>query len=53
MKKLNSNYFILSIILNEFTIFIYFYIFINSGNSAISFINTDFAILHRFFLKKN
>ena len=47
MEELGSNYLIFPIILNKFIISIYFYILINSGGSAINFININFAALHR------
>ena len=49
MKELRNNYFVLSIILNKFITFIHFYIFINSGDFAINFININFVILYYYF----
>ena len=49
---MGSNHLILPIILNRSTTSIYSYTFVNSGGSAISFINTDFAVLHYFSLQK-
>ena len=50
IKELESNYLIFSIILNKFTISVYSYTLINNGGFTISFIDTDFAMLHYFFL---
>ena len=50
IKELESNYSTRPIILNKFTIFIYFYTFINSDNSIISFINLDFTTLYYYLL---
>ena len=50
MKKLGNNYLIFFIILNKFTASMPFYIFINSGGSAINFINVSFATLYYFSL---
>ena len=52
MKELRNNYLILFIILNRLIISMHFYVFINSGNFTISFINVNFAILHYFSLQK-
>ena len=48
MKKLKSNHLILSIILNKSITSVHFYTLINSDDSAINFINTNFAALHHF-----
>ena len=50
MKELRNNYLVLFIILNKLINSIYFYTFINSGGSAISLININFAILYYFDL---
>ena len=43
---MNSNHFILSIILSIFYSSVYIYILINNKTSATAFINTDFVKLH-------
>ena len=48
MDKLGNNYFILSIILSGPNALVYSYILINSGGSAISFININFVAMHYF-----
>ena len=48
MDKLGNNYLILSIILSGPNALVHSYTLINSGGSAISFIDINFAATHRF-----
>ena len=48
MDKLRSNYLILFIILSGPNALMHFYTLINSGESAVRFININFAATHRF-----
>ena len=48
MEELGSDHLVLPIILTRPASSVHSYALINSGGSAISFINTNFAALHRF-----
>ena len=50
MEKLEGDQLILPIILTRPIISVHSYALINSGGSAINFIDTDFTIIHRFTL---
>ena len=51
MEELGSNYLTLPIILIKPNASVHSYAFINSGGSAISFMNVDFAVIHHFAFK--
>ena len=46
MEELGSDHLMLSIILTKLTISVHSYALVDSGGSAIGFINTDFAAIH-------
>ena len=46
MEELGSNYLMLSIILIRLTASVHLYALVDSGGSAIRFINTDFTAMH-------
>ena len=48
MEELGSDHLVLSIILIRPTFSVHSYALVNSGGSAISFIDANFAALHRF-----
>ena len=51
MEELGSDYLILLIILTRPNASVHLYALINSGGSAISFMNVDFAVIHHFAFK--
>ena len=52
MEELGSDYLILLIILTRPNASVHLYALINSGGSAISFMDVDFAVIHRFPFKQ-
>ena len=48
MDKLRNNYLIFPIILSGLNALIHSYTFINSGGSAVNFVDINFAATHRF-----
>ena len=52
MEELGSDHLILPIILTRSNASVHLYALVNSGGSAISFMDVDFAVIHRFPFKQ-